>query len=123
MTHLSKVEIERMPLLSQARLYRLVEAALFAARREIFKEKAVVSIGSDVVQHRFFGIVMRDGDCPADKIPCLLENGNIWWYPVEGVALVSGGPKYWPRWVKTVRLRWMRAATEAKAQAVNQKIF
>lgn len=110
-------QINAMPMLDKATLFRFVESALYAERREAFKRGAVVSIGSDVVQHRFFGIVMGDGDCPADKIPCLLENGNVWWYPIEGVRLIEGGAKCWPRWVKETKLRWLRADTERKQGA------
>lgn len=104
-------QINAMPLLDKATLYRFAERALLAERRETFKRGAVVRIGPSP---HLVAIVACDGECPADKVACYFENGNIWWRPIEEVSLLAGGVKCWPRWVRETKLRWMRADTERK---------
>ena len=31
------------------------------------------------------GIVVANGQCPPDQVAVLLENGNVWWYPIDHV--------------------------------------
>ncbi len=54
-----------------------------------------------------FGIAIISDGCPADQMDVLLENGNIWRYPLETVA-PSNCEQDFPRWVKEYLRRTKR---------------
>ena len=37
----------------------------------------------DCERYKGPGVVAADYECPVDKLPVRLENGNVWWYPLE----------------------------------------
>lgn len=54
---------------------------------------------------KIYGIVMGRGDCPEDRLPVLVENGNVWWYQLCAVRPEPDVRK-WPRWIRDAELRW-----------------
>lgn len=51
------------------------------------------------------GIVSGHGDCPLDKLPVLMESGNVWWYPLTEIRL-EPNVRSWPRWIRKLKLNW-----------------
>lgn len=61
--------------------YRNFAEALKQFRETKFKIGERVSV--DAGRYRGPGIVASDSSCPPDQLPVRLENGNVWWYPIE----------------------------------------
>ena len=51
-------------------------------KRTAFPHHSIVK--GNAPSYKGYGIVMATSECDTDKLPVMLENGNTWWYPVEG---------------------------------------
>lgn len=93
--------------------YRQLRARL---QNEVAKAFPVGSV-VDVVADRYtgYGIVARSDDCPNDQLPVELSNGNIWWYPLDGITR-SKEVKSWPTWIRQTKLRRQRLKREHEAR-------
>lgn len=70
-----------------ARQFRNISFELVQFRKQAFPSGSIVHVYSPCyVGH---GIAAADSGCPADQVPVRLENGNTWWYPIEGVKRVT----------------------------------
>ncbi len=61
-----------------------------AARRELqeYKDREFPrgqAVHVDTGRYRGPGSVAARGECPPDQVAVLLENGNVWWYPIDHV--------------------------------------
>jgi hypothetical protein len=48
------------------------------------------------------GIVKYDEDTPPEMVDVMLENGNIWRYPLEKVKPENNSTR-WPRWIQELK--------------------
>lgn len=76
--------------------YHLAAKALEEARAIEFKPQTPVRIHD--VRFKGYGLVLADESCPMDKLSVLLENGNIWWYPLENCSTATRSEC--PNWLK-----------------------
>jgi hypothetical protein len=53
---------------------------------------------------RGHGFIVMNSGCPVHEVPVKLENGNVWWYPVESLTPVTTLRSV-PRSVRHARLR------------------
>ena len=83
--------------------------------RTLADEKWPVGCIVRVDNPRFHGIgeVRGSDECPADKLPVLVESGNTWWYELETIVERVPVP-LWPRWIRQSKLRSLRNASETK---------
>lgn len=56
-------------------------------KRTAFPHRCIVKVNAP--SYKGYGIVMATGECDTDKLPVMLENGNTWWYPVEGCERIT----------------------------------
>lgn len=72
-------------LMDRLRNFRHAEKKMREARDAEFAPGRAVR----VISARFngFGWIVRDSGCPLDQLPVQLENGNVWWYPLEDCTL------------------------------------
>lgn len=68
--------------------YRSAESALDRYNAANFPHKSKVVV--DCPQYRGPGVVLRESSCPPTKVSVMLENGNIWHYPIQCVKRVEG---------------------------------
>ena len=61
--------------------YKSAAMKLERLRREQFPEGCSVRIASG--QYHGLGEVVAVPECPLDQIAVRIENGNLWWYPLE----------------------------------------
>ena len=54
-------------------------------------------------RYKGFAVAVHDQE-PDGKVACLLENGNVWWYPIETVRLSTW--KELPRSNRRTYLAW-----------------
>lgn len=66
--------------------YRTAKVELLQRNRLAFPLSSVVAVACP--QYTGPGIVTMEDGCPPDKVPVRLENGNVWWYPVEACKRV-----------------------------------
>lgn len=68
------------------RKYREAWESLRDFRSRTYPQWAKVRVNAPTF--RGLGVVQYKGqhDCPLDKVPVLLENGNVWWYHIEDCA-------------------------------------
>lgn len=76
-------------ILSRVRAYRTMRDRLLEARAAEFKSGRGVRVVSD--RYNGYGMVVDDDGCPPDQLAVKLENGNTWWYPLEGCSLANRG--------------------------------
>lgn len=89
-----------MNIIALRSIYRDTTAILRAERDKAFPFGSVVI----TTQHgNQFGIVIKHGECPPDKLPILFENGNVWFKEFEEWTVVKSRALM-PTWVK----RWKR---------------
>lgn len=67
-----------------------------AARRELqeYKEREFgkgMRVRVDSGRYRGPGSVVADSQCPPDQVAVQLENGNVWWYPIDHVRKEGEG--------------------------------
>lgn len=64
--------------------YRLIGDRL----RDYTNHRFPVGLKVRVDDPRFKGVgcVTREDACPPDKLPIILESGNVWWYPIENCS-------------------------------------
>lgn len=85
--------------------FRELRDALTAATDEHYPPGCVVRV--DNPRYHGLGIVARQPGCPADWLPVLLSNGNVWWYELETIVERVKNPAEWPTWIR-------QAVTERK---------
>ena len=88
--------------------YRQHRDSLATAKATEFPVGDVVYVNSPRCHD--FGIVANDGNCPVDQLAVELENGNVWWYPLEDCSQTVKGE--WPDWLK--RRLWHRKMEQSK---------
>ena len=59
----------------------------------------------DCAQYKGHGIVSADRDCRDDRLPVRLQNGNVWWYPVEACTRIKD-MKALPRYARRMKLEF-----------------
>jgi len=104
-----------------ARLPRKIKAfshlrqELFRVRQLLFPANTVVLVacpqyhGEAIVSH-------NNEDVRPDQLACLLENGNVWWYPLDTITLLEDRKK-WPLWI--VRVFRRQAAYKGRVTKMN----
>lgn len=78
--------------------FRNLRDALKAAKDSLYPKGCVVRV--DNPRYHGLGIVARQAECPDDRLPVLLSNGNIWWYELETITERVTNPKQWPTWIR-----------------------
>lgn len=68
----------------RARLAAFRKAAerLKEARDAEFKAGRAVRVNRES-GHHLYGLVTTNDGCPLDQLAVRLENGNVWWYPLD----------------------------------------
>lgn len=61
--------------------YRRALAELEKCKADRFYHGTPVTV--DCPRYKGPGTAVTDNQCPPDKVAVLLENGNVWWYPME----------------------------------------
>lgn len=61
--------------------YRRALAELEKFKADLFYHGTPVTV--DCPRYKGPGTAVTDNQCPPDQVAVLLENGNVWWYPME----------------------------------------
>jgi hypothetical protein len=80
---------EKTPLLSA---YATARAALEKYRDENYSRGTPVMVNCN--RYVGPGLAVRDAQCPLDQVAVVLENGNVWWYPLESVQPSAETPQH-----------------------------
>lgn len=63
------------------RRYRHWQSRLERAKELIFKRGTKVVVNCERYQGP--GVVVLNSECPPDRLPVRIPNGNVWFYPLE----------------------------------------
>lgn len=74
-------------LMTRLRSYERVRDSLREARDVEFKPGRSVRVINE--RYHGYGMIVADDSCPLDQIAVQLENGNVWWYPVEDCSIAN----------------------------------
>ena len=94
---MSTPSISRQVVFGLCQAYRANIQTLREVTKHLYPWSSVVHVVAP--SYEGHGIVAHDVDCPPDKLPVRLCNGNIWWYPLEGIT-AEPNRKNWEPWVK-----------------------
>lgn len=78
--------------------FRDVRDEMTAAIDDHYPRDCVVRV--DNPRYHGMGIATRQSDCPLDRLPVELSNGNVWWYELETITERVLDPKEWPSWIR-----------------------
>lgn len=59
----------------------------------------------DCPRYRGYGLVTADSECRDENLPVRLENGNVWWYPVDACTRIRD-MKSLPRYARRIKLEF-----------------
>ena len=93
-----------LPLAEEVLLFRAIAEDLRRFRQTWYPAGKVVQV--ECGQFKGYGITAgQDDSAPADQLPVRLENGNVWWYPIECCCLRMGDKdsERLPAWIKRER--------------------
>ena len=69
----------------------------------LFPVGAIVYV--ECPQYNGYGIATADSDCRDDLLPVKLENGNVWWYPMECCQRITD-LTILPRYARRMKLQF-----------------
>jgi hypothetical protein len=75
--------------LAQLKLYRNLTDLLLKARMKNFPHGSRVLVDCARYKGPGTAVVNCDKDVPLDQLSVQLDNGNVWWYPIECCAAVK----------------------------------
>lgn len=59
----------------------------------------------DCPRYQGYGLVTADSGCRDENLPVRLENGNVWWYPVDACTRIRD-MKSLPRYARRIKLEF-----------------
>lgn len=80
--------------------YVAARSALWTAKVKTFPRGQPVHVNS--TRYTGFGVRLLEDNEPPDHLAVLLENGNVWWYPIEACRPVA-----WREVDAATRRRWL----------------
>ena len=91
-------DVTRDELMIAVTRFREARNRLIEAKEASYPQWYVVRV--DNPRYHGIGIVSRQSECPEDRLPVLLSNGNIWWYELETITELVSDPAQWPTWIR-----------------------